>query len=1300
VVAALAGLAGWTLERVRLGATDADSLARIKTELTHRFTVTADALASRAAWVSERRDAIQQARLDTGAMRDLFLALEARLLAEDTTPLGGITIFDAMGAPLAWAGRVSDLPRERVDGPAALFAFFDARGPRLVRVEPLADPAHPTAQRLATVVAEQPLDAVATGLAESFLLRTTVVDVAVRPGQSLPAARSPFTFAVSAESGEGLVEAEASPETLAAARARWGAGIRGVVLGILALTLLLSASVINGWRRPNHGLAEAGAAVAAVIALLVVSRALIWTASRPFIGPSLAAPLAMLPSGLMLALVVWLVLSLIERWRVRRPRSRLLRASTATWFRVGAAYVLAAAAATSLIWFYERALERVVEASALDLVRFSLHPLEAERLSMACGLVLLHAATAWAAAASLRLPAVVWRVQRTPSTRAAAISATALGAAATIVLLEQRPDPVPVLPALIALTVSGCLAAILSRPRGAARRASQSARLGAVFLALLLPAFAFYPSVTAFAAAARERRIAGDLAPLAARQREALQSSLPRALAAIDAVPSLAEFVTSSSEDAAPTTDRAFLVWSATELAQTRTTSAIELYGPSGSLVSWFALNLPEYGTTTFRGGSCEAWAPPYEETSPFGSSRRNVLRASRAICDGDRRVGAIVVRVMLDYRSLPFISAESPYLDSLRPDRAAVSEAALDRDVEFALYGWSRATIFSSATNVWPLADTVFDRMVASREPFWETVVRDAERFRVYFFNDRNGIYALGYPILSWGDHFISLGELVFLVGVLYCALLSAVTLFSTLASQAPASGRALLREVRSSFYRKLFIAFVASAVVPVLVLAVATQRYFTNQYRASVEDAAVKTATIAQRLVEDYAALQQRGAGALDLVDDQVMVLVRRAIDQDVSLFDRARLQATSERPLYASRLLPTRTSGSVYRSIVLDRLPTSVVVEDVGGVPYLLAAAPVRTGGRDGIVTVPQPLRSRDVEQRGDELDRRILSFSVLFVLLGSGLGYWMAERIADPVNRLTRATRRIARGDFDAHIAARSADEFRRLVQDFNGMADELKRQRRELERTQRLEAWAEMARQVAHDIKNPLTPIQLSAEHVRRVNIDRGAPLSPVVDDCVTAILSQVQLLRQISAEFSSFASSPTAKLESADLEALVRDVVEPYRAGLASRVTVVVDAARDVPEAEVDRTLLVRAMTNIIENALYAMPGGGTLTIRIGLDRTDADRPLLIEVADTGMGMDAEALGRLFEPYFSTKATGTGLGLTIAKRNVELIAGTITVDSTKGVGTTVRLRLRPARTAKEAPSQPTPPADRTGSEAS
>jgi signal transduction histidine kinase len=518
-----------------------------------------------------------------------------------------------------------------------------------------------------------------------------------------------------------------------------------------------------------------------------------------------------------------------------------------------------------------------------------------------------------------------------------------------------------------------------------------------------------------------------------------------------------------------------------------------------------------------------------------------------------------------------------------------------------------------------------------------------------------------------------INVAELVVLTGALYVLLIIGASFFNSLASR-PITGRALLREVRSSFYRKLFWAFVAVAFVPAAILAIATRDRLIRQFTDGVNESAVRTATVAQRLVEDYAGLQQRGGKALENLDDRILMLVERAIGEDVNLFDRATLQATSERDLFASRQLPARTPADVYRSIVLDRMPTFVNAEDVGGTTYLLAAAPVRAGDSERVITIPLTLRQRDLEQQRDELDRRVWSAFVLFVLIGAGLGYWTAERIADPVNRLTRATRRIARGDLDARIAATSSDELRRLVEDFNQMAADLKRQRTELERTQKLEAWADMARQVAHDVKNPLTPIQLSAEHALRVNADRGRPLSPVLDECVSAILSQVKLLRQISAEFSSFASSPTAHPAPTDVMQLIEEVVEPYRTGLAGRITIEVRGETALPSVQIDRNLFSRALTNVIENALHAMPGRGRLSL-IAASTPLPDASVVLTIADTGVGMDQEALARIFEPYFSTRASGTGLGLTIAKRNVELNGGTIAVESERGSGTTVTITL-------------------------
>ena len=217
----------------------------------------------------------------------------------------------------------------------------------------------------------------------------------------------------------------------------------------------------------------------------------------------------------------------------------------------------------------------------------------------------------------------------------------------------------------------------------------------------------------------------------------------------------------------------------------------------------------------------------------------------------------------------------------------------------------------------------------------------------------------------------------------------------------------------------------------------------------------------------------------------------------------------------------------------------------------------------------------------------------------------------------------------------------------------------------------------MARQVAHEIKNPLTPIQLSAEHLRRVHADRGQPLGPVLEGCVDTILGQVRLLRQISAEFSNFASSPHVKLGARSMcPELVAEVLDPYRAGLAGRIEIHNNVHRPAAAgARRSRAHPARARQHRRERAARHAGQGRALRRRRG--RAGRCRA---HVRDTGVGMDEDALARVFEPYFSTKASGTGLGLPIARRNVELNGGTIEVESRKGEGTTVpALRLPLAR---------------------
>jgi signal transduction histidine kinase len=211
----------------------------------------------------------------------------------------------------------------------------------------------------------------------------------------------------------------------------------------------------------------------------------------------------------------------------------------------------------------------------------------------------------------------------------------------------------------------------------------------------------------------------------------------------------------------------------------------------------------------------------------------------------------------------------------------------------------------------------------------------------------------------------------------------------------------------------------------------------------------------------------------------------------------------------------------------------------------------------------------------------------------------------------------------------------------------------------------------MARQVAHEIKNPLTPIQLAAEHLQHVHDDRGRPLGTIVDRCLQTVLTQVRLLRQIASEFSNFAGRPIPRPEAVDPSTLVASVIDPYRVNIAERIRFEVDVPAGLPPVHVDRTLVARALTNLVENAVQAMPGGGLLRVTA---RVEGDR-LAIRLTDTGPGMDATALARAFEPYFSTKTGGSGLGLANARRNIETSGGTVEIDSAPGAGATLTVRL-------------------------
>jgi signal transduction histidine kinase len=1276
-LAAAGGIAGAGFEWWRFGPTDHSAAQRAERHVRSRFDAMVAALEAVSGRIAQDPATANAMLAEEEGARTLFALVAAARAGSGSAEEIAVTVYGETFVARAWAGRPSEIPRERADGPTTLFVTRSPLGLRLVHVRPVSGS---DGRRLGSIAAEHvvaPAPAGQAFAAGDFTLPTPVAPALLRLRHEVSGDTArPNALLLRAPSGELLLEASVSPSALADARAAWRRRVASTVVLVCGVTMLLMIGPLLDRRASARDERRFVRATLTAIVIAAGGGLLLWSALVVLARGWPRTEVTLLLAGFTGASVVALFAGPAARLRLAlRPRRLPYRGGG----RFVVLQALAGAALAALIVLFQRLLDRAVDPLSVDLRHLSLHPWDdGSRIVLLAGILAIHLAVLWAGALMLSAALAPWRLPRRGIVHRLPVLALWMGPAAlTASVAFTRGWPFSALGLVLAAFVCG--AAALAGPRLVTwyRRATVASRILALFVAFLLPSLVLYPSLDFFAERATRRLITEQYAVQAQTHPQTLQALMAQAQKEIDALSDLAGLVT-GDPSLPQTTDSAFFVWRQTALARQRLTSAVELYNREGLLISRFALNVPEYtvaGQTASPSAGC-GW-DLFGEAAPIGAEERRMLHAERRICvadedgDGSTTAGTVVLHVVFDYRTLPFITSQSPYFEVFRPTASgAPGEATAGADVEIAIYGWGLQPIYTSSPSAWPIGDDLFTRLYQSREPFW-TVIRSAGVLhRVYFSNDRAGIFAIGYPVLSVFDHFVHLAELTTLAGAGFVLVLLGTAVFTRLGRQEPQVGRALLREIRASFYRKLFLAFVLAAIIPVLTLAVVIRVYFRNLLLTDVAVEAARTAAVARRVIEESDVLSRRSADAVGGLSDDVMVWIRQVIDQDVNIFYGARLVATSERDLFASGLLPTRTPDDVYRAIVLQRLPSYVSMDRIGTVPYLIAAAPVRGSGGDALLTVPLAPRQREIDREIDDLDRGVHLASLFFILLGAAIGLSMAERIADPVRRLTRATRLIARGDFDARIAVRSADELKRLVDAFNSMAAELKAQRTQLERTHRLEAWAEMARQVAHEIKNPLTPIQLSAEHLQRVHADRGEPMGAVLENCVSSILSQVHLLRQISAEFSNFASSPTAKPSPVDVEEVVREVIAPYRTGLAGRVEIH-SRMPPLPRAFVDRTLVARALANVMENALYAMPNGGSLTIE---GRREGES-LVLTVADTGVGMDEEALGRVFEPYFSTKTTGTGLGLPIARRNIELSGGTIEVASAKGRGTVVTLRL-------------------------
>jgi len=300
---------------------------------------------------------------------------------------------------------------------------------------------------------------------------------------------------------------------------------------------------------------------------------------------------------------------------------------------------------------------------------------------------------------------------------------------------------------------------------------------------------------------------------------------------------------------------------------------------------------------------------------------------------------------------------------------------------------------------------------------------------------------------------------------------------------------------------------------------------------------------------------------------------------------------------------------------------------------------------------------------------------LSVGAAGIVLGFLLTWWVSARVTRPVERLAEGAREVAAGHWDSRVEVSSGDEVGQLAIAFNDMTRQLAGQRERLLQTERVAAWRELARRLVHELRNPLFPLQITLENLQRARGLAPEQFDEIFAESTATFKTELANLNTIVSRFSDFSKMPAPKFQPVDLNEVVRNAVRLFEPQFSAvgrpQVTPEYSLAEDLPQIQADSDLLHRALQNLVLNSLDAMPAGGTLTVR-----TQAlAKRVRLEVSDTGEGLTPEECSRLFTPYYTTKRQGTGLGLAIVQSVVSDHAGTISVSSEPGRGTSFRIEL-------------------------
>lgn len=413
-------------------------------------------------------------------------------------------------------------------------------------------------------------------------------------------------------------------------------------------------------------------------------------------------------------------------------------------------------------------------------------------------------------------------------------------------------------------------------------------------------------------------------------------------------------------------------------------------------------------------------------------------------------------------------------------------------------------------------------------------------------------------------------------------------------------------------------------------------------------------------------------------DMLSDQLISLsdITRT---DINLYDlNGHLFTTSRSEIYDRGLTSSRIDPLAYRALTVGNKTQYTHYESLGNMTFFSAYMPVYNQSNELTGYLNLPYFTRQDEFKKD-VSAFIVAFSnvyILLILMSLLIALLISNKLTLPLLKIEKNLKGIQLGKINTKIEYLGEDEIGRLAKEYNKKVDELAESAALLARTERELAWREMARQVAHEINNPLTPMKLNIQYLQRIKAQGTENFDEYFDKVSKTLIENIDVLSMIASSFSDFARMPKINNELLDLDERVKDAVQLFER--TTHVTIQSKITEEGPiQIVADKDQFNRALINLIKNGIQAIPREqeGHLVIELTKDQNFA----LLSVSDNGVGIPVELQEKLFEPSFTTKSSGMGLGLAITKRIVENFKGEIWFQTTPNVGTSFYIKVPLAR---------------------